>query len=89
MIRTFQDIPGVEWVPETGRFITVNSDTCTGCANCIKVCLGECFEMVDKKAVIKSLDRCMECGACWYVCENESISFSWPRGGTGFRTEWG
>ena len=89
MIRSFDDIPGVEWVPGSGKFITVDPDTCTGCANCIKVCLGGCYELADRKAVIKSLDRCMECGACWYVCESEAISFSWPKGGTGFRTEWG
>ena len=89
MIQSFKDIPGVEWVTGTGRFITVDPDACIGCGNCLKVCLGECYEMQDQKAVLRSLDRCMECGACWYVCDAEAISFSWPKGGTGFRTEWG
>lgn len=89
MKKSFSDIPGVEWVSGTGRFIEVNFEACTGCGNCVRVCIGECYEIKEKKAVIKSLGRCMECGACWYVCESEAISFSWPRGGTGFRTEWG
>ena len=75
---------------ESGRrFIKVNVEKCTGCANCVKVCLGECYEIKGKKARIKSLDRCMECGACWYVCCEDAIDFSWPQGGTGFRTDWG
>ncbi|MBN2178647.1 MAG: 4Fe-4S binding protein [Deltaproteobacteria bacterium] len=53
------------------------------------VCLGDCYEIVEKKARIKSLDTCMECGACWYACPEDAIDFSWPPGGTGFRTEWG
>ncbi len=89
MAKSFEDIPGVEWVPGTGEFIKVNSELCSGCGNCVKVCLGSCYVVKGKKAVIQSLDRCMECGACWYVCENEAISFFWPNGGTGFRTQWG
>jgi ferredoxin-like protein FixX len=45
--------------------------------------------MAEGKARIKSLDLCMECGSCWYVCTEEAIIFTWPKGGTGFRTEWG
>lgn len=89
MIRTCEDIPGVEWVGGTGDFIQVDGEKCTGCGNCLKVCLGECYAIQNRKAVIQSLDKCFECGACWYVCEQEAIRFSWPKGGTGFRTNWG
>ncbi len=89
MVKTFEDVPGVEWVEGTGEFIKVDPVKCQGCGNCMKVCLGGCYEIKDKKARIKTFDRCMECGACWYVCEDDAISFSWPQGGTGFRTKWG
>jgi NAD-dependent dihydropyrimidine dehydrogenase PreA subunit len=89
MIKTFEDIPGVEWVEGAGDFISVDLQKCVGCGNCVKVCLGGCYEVKDKKAIIITLDRCMECGACWYVCEDDAISFSWPKGGKGFRTKWG
>ncbi len=89
MKKTRADIPGVEWVPGSGDFITIDQAKCTGCAGCIKVCLGSCYGMRDKKAHIVSLDTCLECGACWYVCEPQAISFSWPPGGTGFKTMWG
>jgi ferredoxin like protein len=89
MVKTSKEFPGVEWVEKTGDFIKINEQICTGCANCVKVCLAGCFEMVDRKAKLKSLENCMECASCWYVCEPEAIDFTWPLGGTGFRSDWG
>ena len=89
MVKTSKEFPGIKWVEKTGVFIKINEQKCTGCANCVKVCLAGCFEMVDRKVKIKSLENCMECASCWYVCEPEAIDFSWPLGGTGFRSDWG
>ena len=89
MVRTYKEFPGVEWIGKTGDFIKVDEEKCIGCANCINVCLASCFEMVEKKARIKSLEKCMECASCWYVCQEEAIIFSWPLGGTGYRSDWG
>ncbi len=30
--------------------------------------------------------KCDGCGNCWYSCLPDAIQFSWPPGGTGFRT---
>jgi len=89
MARTSKRYPGVEWVEGTGQFIKCDPEKCNGCGNCVKVCLGDCWEISKKKARITSLDECMECGACWYVCEQDAIDFSWPKGGTGYRSDWG
>jgi MinD superfamily P-loop ATPase len=89
MVRKFSDLPGIEWVEGTGDFITVDQDKCTGCGNCVKVCLAKCYVIVEKKSRIRNLEKCMECGACWYSCTDDAIRFSWPAGGTGFRTNWG
>lgn len=89
MVKTRDDVPGVDWVNGAGDFISVNPELCIGCGSCIKVCLGGCYVIAQKKATIRSLDTCMECGACWYVCAQDAILFSWPKGGTGFRTRWG
>jgi ferredoxin-like protein FixX len=55
----------------------------------VKVCLAGCFEISEKKARVASLDECMECAACWFACERDAITFSWPPGGTGYRSSWG
>jgi NAD-dependent dihydropyrimidine dehydrogenase PreA subunit len=89
MARTSEEFPGVEWVDGTGNFIRIDEERCTGCGNCIRVCLAECFEIVEKRAKIRSLELCMECASCWYVCSDGAIYFSWPKGGTGFKTNWG
>ena len=89
MVKTFDEFPGVEWVNGTEQFIKIEEEKCTGCSDCVKVCLASCFEIVEKKAKIKSLEKCMECSACWYVCSTGAVTFKYPKGGTGFRTEWG
>ncbi len=89
MVRTSKKFPGVEWVEGTGEFIKINEEICIGCGNCVKVCLAGCFKIVQKKARIISLNECMECAACWYVCKEEAIGFKWPEGGTGYKSDWG
>ena len=89
MAKTFEKFPGVEWVEGAGEFIKIDEERCTGCADCVRVCLAECYEIAGKKARIVSLEKCMECAACWYVCPEDAIDFSWPPGGTGFRSDWG
>ena len=89
MVRTSDKFPGVEWIEDTGDFIKINEEKCNGCANCIMICLASCFEIINKKAKIKSLETCMECASCWYVCMEGAIDFSWPQGGTGYKSEWG
>lgn len=89
MVRISKKFPGVEWVEGTGEHVKIIREKCSGCANCVNVCLAGCFEIIQKKATIKSLDECMECAACWYVCKENAIDFNWPKGGTGYKSEWG
>lgn len=88
MVKTFEEFPGVEWVEGAGDFIRIDEEKCDGCANCARVCLAGCFKIEKKKAKV-NLDKCLECGACWYVCFPGAIDFSWPPGGTGYRSNWG
>ena len=88
-LRAFDDIPGVAWVSSPEQFISVNRAKCNGCGDCVRVCLADAFKLRNKKAEVASLDRCMECAACFFICDPGAVEFSWPRGGTGYMSEWG
>lgn len=88
-VRTIAEFPGVEWVSGAGDFVKVDSNVCNGCGDCVLGCFAGCFEMVQGVARVKSLEGCMECGYCWYLCPVDAIEFSLPLGGAGYRTEWG
>jgi len=34
-------------------------------------------------------EKCLECGACWQVCECGAISFDFPGGGKGIVVKYG
>lgn len=85
----FDDIPGVTWIPAPVVFIRIDEAKCTGCGNCLKVCLAGVFKVEHKKARVDNLERCMECASCLFICEARAIDFSWPQHGTGYKSEWG
>ncbi len=89
MASTSERFPGVGWTKSPVDFIRIDREKCSGCGDCIRVCLAGCFVVEKKIARVRSLDECMECGSCWYICDREAIVFSWPKGGTGFRTRFG
>lgn len=53
--------------------LELDSEKCTGCRMCIKVCPHEVFQLKEKKAVITERDSCMECGACMLNCPEGAI----------------
>jgi NAD-dependent dihydropyrimidine dehydrogenase PreA subunit len=87
--RSYEDIPGVEWIPAPEPFISIDESKCNGCGDCLRVCLAGVFVLRKKKAKVASLERCMECASCLYICEARAINFSWPTRGSGYRSEWG
>ena len=53
--------------------VTINKETCIGCAACIDTCPVEALTMVDDKAVVDE-EKCVDCGACIEACPVEAIS---------------
>lgn len=53
--------------------LKLDQDKCSGCNMCIIVCPRNVFVMHERKAVIKNIDNCMECGACSQNCADEAI----------------
>ena len=53
--------------------LNLNSEKCTGCGMCVKVCPHEVFLINNGKAYIIDKDSCMECGACSKNCPFSAI----------------
>jgi len=54
--------------------LELNVDKCNGCRMCTIVCPHAVFEIENKKAVIRSKNLCMECGACAMNCPEQAIT---------------
>lgn len=46
---------------------------CIGCGRCPEVCPHQVFDLVERKALIREKDDCMECGACALNCPVKAI----------------
>jgi len=55
---------------------TVNLESCTGCAACLKACAHDAIRIVECKATIAA-ERCVGCGRCVSVCEETAIRIQW------------
>ncbi len=53
--------------------IDVNSDKCTSCGNCVKICPTHAITLEGETAVIDK-DLCIGCGACANICGENAIN---------------
>ena len=51
--------------------ITLDSEKCKGCVNCIKRCPTQAIRVRNGKAHIRN-ERCIDCGECIRVCQNHA-----------------
>ncbi len=69
----------------TGEFISIDINKCNNCGKCILVCLVNLWRRKDDIVYISEdyKEKCLECAACYQVCDANAISFQYPAGGTG------
>ncbi len=69
--------------------VSVDTEKCSGCGICARICPGSALEVVDKKArmVVHELPQCMSCGDCMAICPEGAIKVASPTVLTGhFKT---
>ena len=78
-------------VPGTGDFISIDNNKCNNCGRCILVCLVNLWFSKDNKIYLSEdyKEKCLECAACYQVCDANAIKFQYPAGGTGIIYEKG
>jgi len=78
---------------ETGDFISFEAAKCTGCGQCALVCAANMWSVSKEKKKARLSPRyrdlCLECAACYAVCEPDAIEFRYPRGGSGIAIQHG
>lgn len=79
----------IEMIPNNTKNIRVNIELCSGCERCYEFCPAGCFEIVNGKSVWQFPDFCLECGTCNYICPEDAISWSYPKGGEGIIYRYG
>jgi len=77
-------------VPEA-EFLRVDREACEGCGNCVVVCPVFLWKLEEKKAKLSTdfREKCLECGACWQVCDCGAIAFDFPESGRGIVVKYG
>ncbi|MCL5075819.1 MAG: 4Fe-4S binding protein [Chloroflexi bacterium] len=55
--------------------VTIETDNCEGCGECVEACPAQILSLNDHKAQVSgNLDECLGCEACVTVCESGAIS---------------
>ena len=78
-------------IPGTGDFIKIDNKICTLCGRCLIICVMNLWKKREDTVYIVDdyTSQCLECGACFQVCESDAIEFRFPAGGTGIVYEQG
>lgn len=54
-----------------------------------RICPAGLYGKTDNGDVVLSIDGCLECGTCRYVCGSEVLDWQYPEGGTGVQFRFG
>jgi len=54
--------------------VSVDSEKCIGCGECVDVCPVEVYELQDGKSVPVNEEECLGCESCVEVCEQDAIT---------------
>ena len=78
-------------VEGTGDFISIDNSKCNNCGRCLVICIMNMWKKRDGKIYISEdyKNKCVECAACYHVCQPGAINFQYPAGGTGVVFEQG
>ena len=78
-------------IPGTGDFISLDPTKCNNCERCLVICIMNLWRKKEGKIYIVDdyQSKCLECAACFQVCDAGAISFNYPAGGTGIVIEKG
>ena len=57
-----------------GYNVSVDTEKCVGCGECVDVCPVEVYEIKDCKSSPENYEECLGCESCVEVCESNAIT---------------
>ncbi len=54
--------------------VTVNTEKCDGCEECVNICPSEVFHLVEQKSDPHQASECAYCLSCVEACPNSAIT---------------
>jgi len=54
--------------------VTIESEKCDGCGECVDICPADVLALEAEKSVVVDADECLGCESCVEVCPNDCIS---------------
>ncbi len=54
--------------------VTIDTDKCTGCGECVDICPVEVYELADGKSDPVNAEECLGCESCVEVCEFGAVA---------------
>jgi len=63
-------------INKSGKGVTWNEDTCTGCGGCVPHCPTDAMHIPDRSTMMVAFDdeKCIECLACIRVCPYDACA---------------
>ncbi|MBA4397492.1 MAG: hypothetical protein C0394_08940 [Syntrophus sp. (in: bacteria)] len=55
----------------------------------VRLCPAGLYSTADTGGVVLTIDGCLECGTCRFVCGGEVLEWHYPEGGTGVQFRFG
>ena len=70
---------------DTEPHIVIDQEKCRTCTMraCLTVCPADLYERDDQGDMTVNWEGCLECGTCLICCDEEALSWSYPRSGFG------
>lgn len=75
-----------QFIIDEQSHIIVDKEICRSCDHraCVLSCPANCYTWNEETGLLSVVyETCLECGACYVVCDKGALDWSYPRGGFG------
>lgn len=85
MVNIEEKLSQVRYNVDKEPHIKVDASICKKCPHhaCTFICPAGCYTLSDDSELLFSHSGCLECGTCKVICDQGSVIWNYPKGGSG------